>query len=149
MNDEILSQFTYNPETGTIIGIRGRPVGHKDARGYIRIGVVGSYIRAHRLAWFLMTGSLPSGDIDHINRNPADNRWENLREATRSENASNSKIRSDNKHGIKGISWCTKDRIFLVQISLDGKRWVVGRYRDFFEACCARKSAENRLAVIF
>jgi hypothetical protein len=151
MNNQILAQFSYNPDTGVITGVRSRPIGHFDDKGYLRVnlGKGHGYIRAHRLAWFLMTSELPDGDIDHINRIKHDNKWSNLRIATCSENASNADVRPDNKHGIKGVCFETRDKFFLVQISIAGIRTVVGRYKDFFEACCARKSAENRSGVIF
>lgn len=79
----------YCPTTG---GFRwwktGRYAGGaKD--GYVIIRVFGRNFPAHRLAWLLHTGEWPTGVVDHINRNRADNRASNLRDVTPTENARN------------------------------------------------------------
>lgn len=58
---------------------------------------------AHRLAFAIMTGRWPEDEIDHINGKRDDNRWENLRAATRTENRWNTDKRKDNKSGFKGV----------------------------------------------
>ena len=40
----------------------------------------------HRIVWLLNTGEWPKNTIDHINRDPLDNRFENLRDCTQAEN---------------------------------------------------------------
>jgi hypothetical protein len=59
---------------------------------------------AHRLAWLYEHDVWPAGWIDHINRNPLDNRIDNLRVVTRAHNVANSKVRSDCRSGKKGVS---------------------------------------------
>jgi hypothetical protein len=76
-----------------------------ETTGYLRIRFDGREYKAHRLAWCLVTGKWPACEIDHINRDRADNRFGNLREATREQNNVNVPVRSDNKSGRKGVSW--------------------------------------------
>lgn len=99
--------LAYNPETGvfkwTINPSRavsaGAVAGNKDVRGYIIIGIDRCRYRAHRLAWLYMTHSFPPEEIDHINGDPSDNRWINLRAASRGENACNRR----GKNKLKGV----------------------------------------------
>ena len=69
----------------------GKECGTIDDKGYRRInlrfaGRAHFKIRVHRLAWFISFGSLPTGEIDHINQNKADNRLSNLRDVPKSIN---------------------------------------------------------------
>ena len=67
-----------------------------DSLGYhqSRIGFYGKpvQLRAHRVIWAIQTGSWPSSDVDHVNRIKTDNRWINLRVATRSQNLANRSV---------------------------------------------------------
>jgi hypothetical protein len=148
MNDEILAHYSYNPETGVITGVRGKPIGSVDDKGYVRIGLPRSighgYVRAHRLAWRLMTGEWPDDEIDHVNRVKNDNRWSNLRAADHSLNTRNVGVRKDSKSGVKGVNPHT-DVGWVVYIAGE----YIGWRNSFFEAVCLRKSAENRLGFIY
>jgi hypothetical protein len=85
----------------------------------------------------------PNGmDIDHINRNPLDNRLCNLRICTRSQNRINSKIRTDNKSGVTGVDWCKLNKKWQARIEKDGKRIHLGRYDNLEDA----KNAYNEKA---
>lgn len=84
---------------------QGRFIGCIQKNGYVRIAVRDNGkikpLLAHRLIFYMHHGYLPSL-IDHINRNPSDNRIENLREATVSENHRNRDMRKTNKyHGVR------------------------------------------------
>lgn len=70
-----------------------------------RISVDGKAYSAHRLAWLYIYGEWPEKSLDHANGNTGDNRISNLREATNSQNTANSKMRSDNKSGFKGVHY--------------------------------------------
>lgn len=76
---------TYDPETGQWSGNLSTYSSHPR---YNVVRVDGHQYRSGRLAFLYMTGNWPI-EIDHINRDTRDDRWENLREATRSENLAN------------------------------------------------------------
>lgn len=61
----------------------------KNRGGYFKGMVFRKTYSAHRVIWALVTGSWPSKEIDHINGDRGDNRWANLREATKRENGLN------------------------------------------------------------
>lgn len=100
----------------------GAPVGCPAHNGYIQMSFQQTRLWAHRVTWFLCKGEWPSFDLDHINRNRADNRIENLRAANRSENNANSKLARTNKSGYKGVHWCARTRKWCMQIWFKGRR---------------------------
>lgn len=67
-----------------------------------------------------ITGFEHGIEVDHINRNPLDNRRENLRPATRKQNIRNTSVRSDNISGYKGVSWVSARGEWLARIVHDG-----------------------------
>lgn len=125
---------------GNVAG-RSKP----DAWGYntitIRINGVAEYYRAHILAWFYFYGSWPpiGQELDHVNRDRWDNRIENLRLATRSQNNLNSKISRRNTSGVKGVCWDAVRSKWRAEIKRDGEVFHLGRYDDFEVACEVRR----------
>lgn len=81
----------------------GRPAGSPDKNGYLVICLDGKKYWAARLAFFWMTGQWPRHDADHRNRNPSNNQWTNLRDATTSQNMQNKRIQKNNSVGLKGV----------------------------------------------
>jgi hypothetical protein len=79
--------------------------------------------------------------IDHLNHDPKDNSWANLRECSNQENYRNKPKHSDNTSGVTGVSW-TQERQWSAQIILNKKHKTLYQGNDFFEACCRRKAAE-------
>lgn len=107
---EVQKLLRYEPKTGKFFWLvmqgRGRAgdiAGSLNNRGYIKIVINRRDFMAHRLAWLLTTGEMPSADIDHINGDRADNRITNLRPATRSQNCRNRGKNSNNTTGFKGV----------------------------------------------
>jgi hypothetical protein len=96
--------------------------------GYIIIGVDNKLYKAHRLAWLYMTGEWPNGQIDHVNMVRADNRWSNLRVASRSQNAANGLARRNNKSGFKGVHWYEPTKNWTAQICVKGEKIYLGRF---------------------
>ena len=80
--------------------------------------------------------------IDHINRDKLDNRKENFRYATKSENRINSKTRIDNVSGIQGVRF--EEGKWRVRISVNGGYKHLGMFDDFEEAIKTRLEAENK-----
>lgn len=84
----------------------GKPaLSHVDAHGY-RIGAIhGTNYLAHRVVWKMVHGADPSGEIDHINGDRADNHIDNLRDVSKSGNQRNAARRKDNQSGTTGVYW--------------------------------------------
>lgn len=120
----------------------GAPVGSLSGKR-LRVKMFGVHYFVHRLIWFIETGSWPN-NIDHINGNSMDNRWENLRDTTFQENNMNKALMKNNTSGVCGV-YFTKNNHWGSYIRDRGKSVHLYWGDDFFEACCVRKSAETRL----
>jgi|SRR5215831_2049977 len=111
----------YNPDSGLWVWIKntgwkskpGKIAGSLDNNGYVVIRIDKAIYKAHRLAWLYMTGEWPRVTIDHINNEPADNRWANLREASYSQNNASRGLTSRNKSGFKGVSWHSQNKCWV------------------------------------
>ena len=99
---------------------------------------------AHRLAWLWMTGAWPKSDIDHINRDKSDNRFSNLREATKSENKANVGRYANNTSGHKGVHWNAKNQKWMAQIMVRRKRIYLGLHLDLADAASSYASAASK-----
>lgn len=141
---ELKHRITYDPGTGAFMRNNGRAItASKSKNGYTRIWVAGKHYYAHRLAWLYMTGSWPLADIDHINRVRTDNRWVNLRLATRSQNMANTLAHRDSTYGTKGVCWHSAANKWMAQIQHQGKYFYLG----LFDAIDDAKAAYNTKAV--
>jgi hypothetical protein len=80
--------------------------------------------------------------IDHIDRNPLNNRKSNLRFANKSTNAMNTKLRSDNSSGIKGVSWNKEKCLWETYINKNKKRIKLGYFKNTKDAALTRINAE-------
>ena len=155
-SQELLRErLAYNPETGILTWAYSRPgitkgkvVGHPNRRHGRGVQVMldrKSY-RAHRLIWKWMTGDDPDREIDHINQDPFDNRWENLRLATRKQNTLNRKGWGKYK---KGVRKSTCGVTFDASIAVDGKSIYLGCYKTEDEAHQAYCEAAERIHGLF
>jgi len=88
-------------------------------------------------------------EVDHIDNDPSNNRIENLRWATREENSRNTRIRSDNESGVKGVSWCDRDQKWCARIKIDGITVYLGYYNTIEEATLARQTRANLAFGVF
>lgn len=88
--------------------------------GYLRVRVDGEYYLVHRLLWRMRTGVWPDR-VDHIDRNPLNNRADNLREVTHAQNMQNTKMQVNNTSGHRGVSWHKASQKWIVQINNHGK----------------------------
>ena len=95
---------------------------------------------AHRLAWFYMTGEWPK-EIDHINGSKVDNRFSNLRVASRAQNEANKRVRRDSFTGIKGVSWDDARQKWYAYLTIDGVAKGLGRFDRLTDAIAVRQRA--------
>lgn len=111
---------------------------------YPTITLFGRSVAIHHALWYAYHGTplKPGNIIDHINGNTHDNRKENLREISKSENAQNTKTRVDNKLGIKGVSYDPPTGRYRAEITVNKKTIRLGRFTTLEEATKARKDAE-------
>lgn len=127
----------YDPKTGFFLwkepGIKrmvGVVAGTERGNGYWSISVNKSVRYAHRAAFAWVNGRWPKGQIDHINGNKKDNRIANLREATSQQNTANSKRRSDNTSGFKGVRKARLPGKWWAYIYVNGKDIYLGTYES-------------------
>jgi len=109
---QLQAELNYDPLTGIFIRLRSGPklksgdvTGWVNAVGYCQITISGKTVAAHRLAWLYMTGNWPQEDVDHINQVKTDNRWSNLRAASRSANMFNTPYYSGKGVRQRGAKW--------------------------------------------
>lgn len=142
---EVLS---YDPETGVwiwLIAPNNRIKAGTVLAGsiYRQVQVDGVVYQSSHLAWFYMTGDWPPTEVDHRDLDPSNDRWENLRLATLSQNKANRRVSSRNILGIKGVSPNprSKKNPFTACISVNG----VDTYLGCFPT--ARAASEAYLAA--
>jgi hypothetical protein len=108
--------------------------------GYWEIKIDGNVYMASNLAWLWVVGEWPPIEVDHKNRHPSEDRWDNLRLATHSQQMMNRKLHSNNTHGVKGV-YRSGNR-WEARISVENKNIQIGSYKTFEEAVAARRTAE-------
>lgn len=154
--DELKAKLLYDAATGEFTRARsgfgclvGQKAGSPGAHGYWRIHLGGTRANggrdylAHRLAWLYMTGAWPIRDLDHINGVKDDNKWSNLREATKTENQGNRKVSRNNKTGCKGIYFDSVNSQFVAQLVKHGRAVFLGRYDSLEDAKAAYAQAAS------
>jgi hypothetical protein len=131
-----MAQYRYDSKTGHVFKGSKR-IGWNNPDGYRYISLNGREHKEHRFIWFLMTGSWPIGQIDHINRVKSDNRFENLREVTARENQRNTGLRIDNSSGAKGVGFHPAHQKYYARARLKCGRKHLG----YFDTLAAAASA--------
>jgi hypothetical protein len=149
--DDIACLLRYDPETGNLEWLvrprrRNRLFGNEAGRvhrsGYVNVKIERVEYAAHRLAWLLMTGDWPVADIDHINGRRSDNRWSNLRAATRRENIASGAVRSNNTSGVTGVSFNTTTKVWHAYIKECPSKTITRTFKSKAAAVNWRKAQE-------
>lgn len=143
----------YDPETGVFVWLKprrfkcliGQAAGYKMPIGYASIMIDGKRLYAHRLAWLYMTGAWPEAQIDHRNGVRDDNRFANLRAATKAENMQNSRLRKDNQCGFQGVRWDEQRRKWQARIRYQHRKYDLGRFATPEDAHAAYLAAKAKL----
>jgi hypothetical protein len=144
MNVKLLKTLLlYDPLTGLFTWrksnskkpVVGTTAGTLHPHGYIRININKRMYYAHRLAWLYIYGEWPPREIDHKDRDPANNRIVNLRLATHAQNACNAPKRRTNSSGFKGV-YAHQGR-WTAHIQIGGKSLYLGVFDTAKEAYAA------------
>ena len=138
--------LAYDPLTGVLSNKVDRGRGKagfvhqaKNSGGYIVLNLDGKLRRAQDLIWCMMTGSWPDLTVDHEDHDKANNRWANLRLATKWQNRANSKVNHNHKLGIKGVR--QRGNRFAAHIRVAGEFINLGTYDTPEEASEAHLEA--------
>ena len=147
----------YDPMTGLLFWRRrddvlprvnkrlaGKPAGCRDGQyGYLSVRLHDRLYQAHRLIWLHVTGEWPTDVLDHIDGNPSNNVWSNLRPATRAENNRNRK--SIREGFLKGVLRDPKSGRWQAMVMLGRKNHYLGTFSTQEEAHAAYEEAAKRL----
>jgi hypothetical protein len=141
--DYVREVLHYSPDTGIFtwrvklnrrINI-GSIAGYNRTDKYKIVRINKKQYRASRLAWLYMTNAHPINDIDHIDGNPTNNIFSNLRDVTTAENIQNQKrAHKRNKSGFLGVSWHIAGKRWRARICADNKQIVLGYFNTPEEA---------------
>lgn len=152
ITQESLKQlFDYHPngqlirkKTTSRLGKSGNVAGFLDKKiGYLRVGIGKKQYLVHRIIFMIQNGYMPQ-ETDHINGNKLDNRIENLRTASKSENLRNRSFNINNSSGYKNVSWSKNHDKWSVTLSYDGKKHHIGYFQDLELADLVAQEARNK-----
>ena len=123
--------------------IAGSVFGYKNSPNkYIRICIFKQNFRAHRIVWWMVTGEEPTKDIDHIDHDGLNNRFENLRLVSKKENQKNLSRNKNNTSGVTGVKKVRGKYHAVVQS--DNRMIFLGSFDRFEDAVEARKEANTK-----
>jgi hypothetical protein len=147
--ERIQELFDYDPATGNLIwrvGRRGRfarpGVIAGNRKRYVMVSIDCKTYAVHRVIWLLHYGHLPD-EIDHVNQDKTDNRLENLRVCSRSENTGNVGLRSTNTSGHRGVWFVEHCGRWRASIKENGK----SRHLGYFDTIEDASRAYNKAAI--
>lgn len=132
MGKRMFDNLKYDRAVNGVVYAKGRNAGKRAGYlrpdGYRSVASGGKNYLEHRVVWFLCTGSHPDGPIDHVNLIKSDNRFENLRLCTLSENQANRAVTKRSTSGLKGVYWHNKDKRWWAKIQVRGKASYLGQF---------------------
>ena len=134
-SEKLIELVDYDPITGLFYrrvrisktGSAGDIIGSTNSNGRVEVSVAGRIYLAHRIAWLYMKGKWPDNVIDHIDGNPLNNAFSNLRDVTHEGNAQNlRRPGSANKSGYLGVR--KKRSRWVASIQVSGVAMHIGTY---------------------
>jgi hypothetical protein len=151
----IRKDLKYNPKSGITIWIHPRSTklkpgdiaGSQSFKGTtIEFGINKQryIVKAHHIAWYLYYGEWPTKQIDHKDVNNNNNKINNLRQASDSQNVRNRKLFKNNTSGIKGIDYRISHQKYRARIAVNGKLIHLGYFYTLIGAKRARRRAEKQ-----
>lgn len=152
--DKIRKLFDYEPDTGMLRSREGRKPYPWHGAGKGRRYLVHSYgrrsIYLHQAVWLYHNGELPLM-LDHINGDTKDNRIENLRKCTNAQNQYNSRRKSNNVSGHKGVVFHAKckGKPWQARITVAGRKVSLGYHETKELAAAAYAAGAVQIAGAF
>ena len=127
--EEVRELINYDPATGLLTWKQNRGkvkagdrIGHKIPNGYMAFGFNYTQLYCHRVAYYLHYGVDPGEfQVDHENQNRSDNRIENLRLVTQTQN-------QQNRQQSKGFYFSKRKGKYISQIIVDGVKKHLGSF---------------------
>ena len=151
--DELNSMLKYDPLSGILRWREGRSnmvkgsiAGGSHKSGYKIVGIESKTYKAHRVIWIMLFGQIPNKFyIDHINGKKHDNRLENLRLATNSQNQQNRSAPKNSTSGYRGVTWHKAVNKWMARICYQGQRKTIGFFDTAEDAYEAYKKEAKKL----
>lgn len=148
--------FVYDPESGLLYWkqvtsqkqrrLLGVAVGSQIADSRWQVKLFGLRYYYHRVIWTMYNGQIPDGMyVDHVDCDPSNNRLENLRLATSSQNQHNRSKNRRSASGFKGVTWNSRAKKWRARIRLNGKPTHLGYYHTPKEAHAVYCTSASRL----
>lgn len=111
--------------------------------GYVSVGSCGVKAYAHRIVWFMHNGEIPKGfDIDHIDHDRTNNKIDNLRIVSRSDNLRNKGVVKSSS-GEMGVYWSEAAGKWEASITVEGRKKYLGLFETIESAKAARIRANS------
>lgn len=152
LTQDLLNElFEYNPKTGVMIrkisrgnnAKAGSIVGTVNGQGYLMVSINGKGWRVHHILWCMTYGYIPH-KLDHENQNKQDNRLDNLREVTTTENNRNMPKPRHNTSGVVGVYFNKANSKWRAFVHLENKAKCLGSFKTKAEAIEARLEANKK-----
>lgn len=149
--EDVRALLRYDPETGVFrwrewrggTARVGTVAGSIDSHGHRQIRLFGELYMAHHLAWFYVTGEWPEDGLDHRDGERDNNRFVNLRPATKAQNCRNRRKNANNKSGFKGVYFHVRVGRYAAQI----RHNRVARHLGYFDTPEAAHAAYCRASA--
>ena len=126
-----------NRKAGTIVGC-------KQKTGYLIAQISKRFYYVHRLVFMMHHGYMPK-TIDHIDGNPSNNRIENLRPCTQTENACNKTKQINNSSGHKNVYWASHHKRWVACVNYKGKKYTFGTFKNLDDAVSAAQTGRAKI----
>ena len=139
-------RLLYRKNIGS--GIAGQEVGTFDRDGYKRTTINRKPYRIHRLIFMMHYGYIPK-ILDHIDKNPNNNKIENIRIATHSQNNSNRGMHKRNVSGYKGVAFLKDRNLYRAKLVVDKKQVYMKTFKTAEEAYKAYCNASKQFCKEF